>query len=79
MRFECCLDARGESQYMRSIHGHSGVPEVNFKNCMSLEIPCEMKFTSIEQDLRTITHQSSKEDRSQEAPVIAEEDKHVCS
>ena len=31
MRFEQCLDARGEPQYMISIRGHSGVPEGNQK------------------------------------------------
>ena len=40
MRFEYCLDARGEPQYLRSIQGHSGVPEV-------IAIPDVLQFVKL--------------------------------
>ena len=39
MRFECCLDARGEPQYARSTQGHSGVSDVDPNFVTLLEIP----------------------------------------
>ena len=64
---------------MRSIQSHSGVPEVNQQFVTLLEIPSEWKNTSTTQDLQTIESQSIKEDWSQEAPVIAEKDRHAPS
>ena len=40
MRFEYCVDARGETQNMRSIQGHSGVPAANPNICTLLQTPC---------------------------------------
>ena len=65
---------------MRSRRGHSGVPEVDPKCCTPLAIRYECKtHISIIRDLQTVAGPSFTEDRSKEAPVIAEGDQHVSS
>ena len=69
IRFEYCLESHERPQYIRSTQGH-GVARSDPKFFTLLEIPCAWKVrTSTRQDFRT--GQSSKEDASLEALVIA--------
>ena len=80
MRLECCLDARGKNlntwdQYQATVAYQKLIPN----SLRYLRFRRNEQLTSVIQDLRTITGQSVKEDWLQEAPLIAEEDKHASA
>ena len=80
VRFEYCLNPQGEPQYIRSILSHSGIPRIDPKFFMLLEIPFKWKVHICHTgSSNTFRSSVERENWSREAPVIGEEDKHASS